>query len=277
MQISDSAAAAAYIQDRIPDFPFRTALILGSGLGSFAAVLKKSREIDVTNIPGWPAPTVSGHKGALICGYIGDIPVTILQGRIHFYEGHPLKTVIFPVNVLADLGVGTLLLTNAAGGISPELEPGDIMMVSDHLNLIMNNPLIGPNDDAAGPRFPDMSDPYDRELRQLAKEAARTAGIALKEGVLTATTGPSYETAAEVRMIGRLGGDAVCMSTVPEVIAAVHRGLRVLAFSCITNKATGLSEHRLSHREVKESAERIQKTFTPLMKSIIQAIDRTIT
>lgn len=277
MNTHNSAVAAAYINGRFPDFPFRTALILGSGLGSFAGILENSLEAEVTEIPGWPAPSVSGHKGRFICGYIGDTPVAVLQGRIHFYEGHSLKTVIFPVNVLADLGVDTLILSNAAGGISPDLEAGDIMLVSDHLNLLMNNPLIGSNDDNAGPRFPDMSDPYDRGLRRLAQEVAQSAGITLKEGVLAATTGPSYETAAEIRMIGKLGGDAVCMSTVPEVIGAVHRGLRVLAFSCITNKATGLNDHRLSHTEVKESAARIQTTFTPLMKSIIHEIDRSPT
>ncbi|MBN2417731.1 purine-nucleoside phosphorylase [bacterium] len=277
MKPSKTAAAAAFIRTLFPEFPFRTALILGSGLGSVAGVLEKSRETDVSDIPGWPAPSVSGHRGKLIRGYIGNAPVTVLQGRIHFYEGHPLQTVIFPVAVLADLGVGTIILTNAAGGISPDLEPGDIMMVSDHLNLLMTNPLIGPNDDAAGPRFPDMSEPYDPELRRLAEDAAPGAGIVLKEGVLAATTGPSYETAAEVKMIGKLGGDAVCMSTVPEVIAAVHRGMRVLAFSCITNKATGLHNTRLSHADVKESAARIQTRFTPFMKSVIEKIDRTIT
>lgn len=274
MNIPDSDAAAAYIRGRFPDFPFGTAVILGSGLGGFSSCLTSRQEIEAAQVPGWPPPTVSGHRGTISCGLIGSAPVTVLAGRIHYYEGHPIKTVVFPVQVLADLGVDTLIITNAAGGIDPGLAAGDLMLITDHLNLMGTNPLIGPNDDRRGPRFPDMSEPYNRELQDLALEAAAETGIQLTPGVLAATSGPSYETAAEIRMIRTLGGDAVCMSTVPEVTAAVHRGMRVLAVSCITNPATGLSSRRLSHPEVEAGARRAEGSFTTLLKAVIDRINR---
>lgn len=268
MQNSELAAAREYIRSQTDALP-RLAIILGSGLGPFADELKKRIEISTADIPNYPVSTVSGHAGKLIFGEIAGKTILAQQGRVHSYEGYSLQRVTFPVHLMAGLGIEKLIVTNAAGGHNRHFQPGDLMLFTDHMNLMFDNPLIGPNDDNRGPRFPDMSQPYDDELMAVAQETALQLGIELRTGVLAALKGPTYETAAEVRMIQRFGGDAGTMSTVPEVIAAVHRGMRVLGISCITNLGTGLSYERLSHDDVTEVAQRVRDKFTQLVREIV--------
>ncbi|MCK5145337.1 purine-nucleoside phosphorylase [bacterium] len=257
--------AADYLRLKAPQFLFKNALVLGSGLGKFAETLDNAIIIETAEIPHWPVPTVAGHSGRIIFGSVGRIPVMTLQGRSHYYEGHDMSRVVFYVRVMAELGIKNLFLTNAAGTCNPDYSPGDFMLITDHINLMGTNPLIGPNDDEFGPRFPDMTEAYNPDLSNLLREAAKELGIAIREGVLAAFTGPSYETAAEIRMIRTLGADAACMSTVPEVITAVQAGLKVAAISCITNMGTGLSANKLSHDEVKDVAGKIEKQFIALL------------
>ena len=250
----------------------KTGLILGSGLGSIADQLRYRQELESKLLPHWPASTVTGHSGRLVTGKLDQVPVLVLQGRVHYYEGYSMEQVTFPVRVLAALGIRNLIITNAAGSLNPDFHPADLMLITDHINLMGTNPLIGYYDPELPTRFPDMSAPYDPEFRGLALKAAKDLDIPLRQGVLAVTTGPSYETAAEVRMLRTLGGDAVCMSTVPEVIVAVQAGLRILGISCLTNMATGLSGKPLSHDEVKEVAGQIQETFARLLKGIVGEI-----
>ncbi|TGV28053.1 purine-nucleoside phosphorylase, partial [Mesorhizobium sp. M00.F.Ca.ET.186.01.1.1] len=220
-------------------------------------------------IPGFTVSTVVGHKGQLVIGKLQGKQVVAMQGRFHFYEGHGLDAVVFPIRVMKLLGVETIIVTNAAGGINEGYDPGDLMLISDHLNMTFRNPLIGPNDDELGARFPDMSEAYSKELRQLARQVASEQGINLREGVYVGLLGPSYETPAEIRMLRQLGGDAVGMSTVPEVIVARHMKVNVLGISCISNMAAGILEQPLSHDEVMETTEKVKAQFLALVNGIV--------
>ena len=256
-------AAAAYIAERLRERP-RVGLVLGSGLGGFAQELGDGVNIPYADIPEMPRPLVIGHAGNLCTGNVAGVPVACLQGRSHIYEGHTPARAVFGVRVLAELGCTVVLLTNAAGGIHASFEPGDLMLITDHLNLLGDNPLRGPNY-GAGPRFPDLSQAYDAGLQQHAREAARAAKLTLREGVYAAMLGPSYETPAEIRMLRTLGADAVGMSTVPEVIALRQLGVRVGAMSCITNLAAGISAHPLDHSEVEATARRSRSAFSEML------------
>jgi purine-nucleoside phosphorylase len=259
--------AAAVVRERTPLQPTFGA-VLGSGLGAFADGLADSVVIPFDEIPHFPAPTVEGHAGALVVGLIEGVPIAALKGRVHYYEGRSLPEVVFPVRVLGRLGVRTLVLTNAAGAINPAFQPGELMVLRDHINLL-GNPLIGPNEGELGPRFPDMSTAYDPELRKIAVRAGTAAGATMHEGVYIAVTGPSYETPAEIRMARALGADAVGMSTVPEVLAARHMGMRVVALSCLTNPAAGVSEQPLDHRDVLVVGERLRSTLLDVLTRVV--------
>lgn len=247
----------------------RIGIVLGSGLGAFADTLGDLVKIPYRDLPHMPASTVPGHAGYLCFGRIGDVPVVCMQGRVHLYEGHSVDKVVHGVRTIARLGVRSMLLTNAAGGLEPFWAPGDLMVVTDHINLTGCSPLVGPNDDALGPRFPDMSAAYDPELRTMVRAVARDAQIALREGVYAALGGPAYETPAEVRMLRMLGAQAVGMSTVHEVIALRHMGVRVGALSCITNLAAGLSSQPLDHAEVEATALSRRGTLATLLRGWI--------
>lgn len=260
--------AADVLRQRMPAPP-AIGLILGSGLGVLAEEIEEAVRIPYEEIPGFPVSTVEGHAGRLVCGRLEGAAVVAMQGRFHYYEGYSLREVTFPVRVMKALGVRQLIVTNAAGGVNKQFRPGDLMIISDHINLLGTNPLIGPNDPELGPRFPDMTEAYSRRLRQLAKETAARLGVRVHEGVYVANTGPSYETPAEIRMIRTLGGDAVGMSTVPEVIVARHGGMEVLGISCISNMAAGMSDAPLHHDEVVETAERVKTDFLRFVKAIV--------
>jgi purine-nucleoside phosphorylase len=247
----------------------RIALVLGSGLGDLADELKDSVSIPYQEIPGFCVSTVAGHAGRLVIGTVDDVPVLAMQGRIHFYEGYSLEEITFPVRTFKLLGIKTLLLTNAAGGVDVQLSQGALMLISDHMNLMGANPLRGPNDDRFGPRFPDMTDVYSRELQELAIEEARAMGLELRRGIYAALTGPSYETPAEIRMLRGMGADAVGMSTVPEAIVARHMGLEVAGISCITNMAAGLSNEKINHEEVVETGQQVRDMFAELLRRLV--------
>lgn len=263
--------AARYIQDRIAVNP-QIGLILGSGLGDLAEEIQEKVILPYEEIPGFPRSTVAGHKGRLIVGYLEGKPCLAMQGRFHYYEGYELEQVTLPVRVMKEVGITQLIVTNAAGGINPQFVPGDLMLITDHINLMGRNPLIGPNVEEQGPRFPDLSQAYSLRLRQKALAVAEQLGISLKQGVYIAVSGPSYETPAEIRMFRTMGADAVGMSTVPEVIVAAHCGLEVLGISCISNMASGILDKPLSHEEVMETAERVKTTFARLVKGVIAAL-----
>lgn len=261
--------AASLIRRRREVVP-RVGLVLGSGLGGFTEGLSDRLAILYREIPNFPVSTgIVGHAGELVLGDVGEIPVAVLSGRVHFYEGRAMADTIFPVRVLARLGVPGVVLTNAAGGIRPSLRPGDLMLISDHINLFGTNPLLGPNEDALGPRFPDMSAVYDRAFRRIARGTARRLRMPLKEGVYAGLPGPSYETPAEIRMLARIGADAVGMSAVPEAIALRHAGVRVLGISLITNMAAGIRPQPLTHEEVLETAERVGPRFVKLLTALV--------
>jgi purine-nucleoside phosphorylase len=245
------------------------AVILGSGLGAFADELSSQTAVPFETLPGFPAPTVPGHRGRLVYGQLSGVPVLALQGRIHGYEGHESATAAFPARVLGVLGSRALVVTNAAGGVNADFAPGDLMRIADHLNLSGRNPLTGPNEDALGPRFPDLSRAYDPRLAEALEAVARDTGVALRRGVYAQISGPSYETPAEVRMLRLLGADAVGMSTVPEVIVAAHQGIPCCGISCITNAAAGISQHPLTHEEVVEVARRAEGTFARLLCAFV--------
>jgi purine-nucleoside phosphorylase len=247
-------------------------LILGSGLGAFAETLASPVKLPFDQIPGFAPSTIVGHAGNLVYGKAGPVEVLALQGRIHHYEGHDLGRVAFPARLLVAAGCRTLIVTNAAGGVDTALRPGEIVIISDHLNLLGGSPLRGPNDERLGPRFPDMTEAYDRGLRQLAAAAGRDVGLTPREGIYAASPGPQYETPAEVRMLRALGADLVGMSTVPEVIAAVHMGARVLGLSCCTNLAAGVTGEKLSHAEVTETAARVRDQFIALIGRILERL-----
>ena len=245
------------------------AIVLGSGLGAFADRLSDAVSVPYADIPHWPPARVAGHAGVLVAGTCGGRRVLTLSGRAHFYEGHGLPAVTFPTRVLGRLGVKTLLLTNAAGGINTSFRPGTLMVIDDHLNLMGSNPLIGPNDDRFGVRFPDMTFVYAPRLRAIADQAAAAAGLALRHGVYAGLHGPSYETPAEIRFLRAIGADAVGMSTVPEAIVARHMGVEVLGLSCITNPAAGVLPEPLDHGEVMQVAERVSGEFMALLEAIV--------
>jgi purine-nucleoside phosphorylase len=260
--------ARAWLEARIPAPP-RVAVVLGSGLGGFARELSHPLETPYCDIPHWPQPTAVGHAGRLVVGSIGGVETAVMSGRVHLYEGYSQAQVTFGVRVLALLGVQTFLFTNAAGGINPEYSRGKLVLISDHINLQGSNPLAGPNDDALGPRFPDMSEAYPLALRALAKETAAGLGIDLGEGVYAGVLGPSYETPAEIRYLRAVGADLVGMSTVPEVIAANHMGRRVLAISCVTNMAAGILPQKITHEEVLETGAMVRETLVTLLKALV--------
>jgi purine-nucleoside phosphorylase len=252
----------------------RIGLVLGSGLGAFAKTLEAPIAIPYREIPHFPVSSTSGHQGDLVIGHSGSVPVAVMAGRAHHYEGHPLEQVVFPVRVLRSLGVEVLIVTNAAGAVNAAFAPGELMIIEDHINLI-GNPLRGPNEASLGPRFPDMSDAYDARLRRIATAACGAAGVAARQGVYIAMTGPSYETPAEIRMARTLGADAVGMSTAPEVVAARHMGVRVLGISCLTNMAAGVTAQKLDHREVLEVGERVKDTLLEVLRRVVQEAART--
>lgn len=261
--------ASEFLKEKFAKTP-EIGLILGSGLGVLADEIEEPVKIPYQEIPGFPVSTVEGHAGQLVFGTLKGKTVVAMQGRFHFYEGYTLDKVTFPVRVMKALGVQNLIVTNAAGGINEEFKAGDLMIITDHINNMGTNPLIGPNESALGVRFPDMSEAYDKNLRQLAKEVATDLNINVQEGVYVANTGPCYETPAEVRMLRVLGGDAVGMSTVPEVIVAKHSGLKVLGISCISNMAAGILDQPLTHDEVIETTEMVKANFLSLVKTIVE-------
>lgn len=260
--------AVGFINKNCPLVP-QVGVVLGSGLGEFADRVTEKSVCEYADIPHFRKVSVAGHAGRLVLGRIGATPVAVLQGRYHYYEGHDISDVVFPVRVLAKLGITSLLLTNAAGGINRELKPGDLMVIRDHINLMGVNPLRGANDERLGPRFPDMSNVYDSVYQDVIAAAQKEIGLMVKRGVYLALSGPSYETPAEIRMLAALGADAVGMSTVPEAICARHMGVRVAGISCITNLAAGVTDQPLSHAEVTETAERVKGDFIRLLNRVI--------
>ena len=267
--------ATRVIRSRISVEP-RIAVVLGSGLGSFADDFDEAVGIPYEEIPGFVRSTAQGHAGRLVVGKVDSVPVVAMQGRVHYYEGYALEEVTFPVRTFGLLGVKTLVLTNAAGGINVQLTQGALMVISDHLNLMGVNPLRGPNDERFGPRFPDMSAVYSPELQELVVEEAKEIGVEVRRGIYGALSGPSYETPAEIHLLRGLGADAVGMSTVPEAIVARHMGLEVLGISCITNMAAGISDEPINHEEVMATGDRVRETFTELLRRVIGAINRRV-
>jgi purine-nucleoside phosphorylase len=261
--------ARAYLASRAPGFHPRISLVLGSGLGDFAEELSDRLEIPYSQIPHWPQPTAVGHAGKLVFGRLESLAVAVMSGRVHLYEGYTPRQISFGVRVLGRLGMRTIVLTNAAGGINPSLKRGSLVLISDHINLQGSNPLLGPNDESLGPRFPDMSEAYSSEYREIAKQTAAELDIPVHEGIYAAVLGPSYETPAEVRYLHTIGADLVGMSTVPEVIAANHMGLKVLAISCVTNMAAGILPKKITHQEVLETGHMVRDTLVKFLKSLL--------
>jgi purine-nucleoside phosphorylase len=251
----------------------RVAVVLGSGLGDFAEGLEGATRVPYAKIPGFPRSSVVGHAGRLVIGRSGKVPVAVMQGRVHLYEGHGIREAVFPVRVLARLGVRAIVFTNAAGGIDPAYGQGALVALRDHINLQGTNPLIGANDERFGPRFPDMTEAYSKAFRATAIEEAKRLGFTLHEGVYAAMHGPSYETPAEIRALRTLGAELVGMSTVPEVIAARHMGLGVLAISCVTNMAAGILDRPIDHEEVLQVGERVKGNFVALLQAVLPRIE----
>lgn len=253
-------------------FEPKVALILGSGLGDYAKEMDVVETVEYADIEGFPISTVAGHQGRFVFGYVQGVPVVAMQGRVHYYEGYPMTDVVLPVRLMGMLGAKTVILTNAAGGVSFNFQPGDLMMITDHITTMVPSPLIGPNVEELGTRFPDMSEVYDKSLREKIKQAARNVGVTIQQGVYMQFTGPSYETPAEIRMCRALGGDAAGMSTACEAMAARHMGLKVCGISCITNMAAGMSNQPLDHKEVQETADRVASEFKKLVTEVIRLI-----
>lgn len=263
--------ATQFLRQRLPVPPV-VGVILGSGLGEFADRLSDAFRVPYSEIPGFPSSAVVGHAGVLVSGLASGVPVAVLSGRIHYYEGHPMADVVFPARVLGLLGCRTVIVTNAAGGIDRKLAAGDLMLIEDHVNAFGTNPLVGPNDEALGARFPDMSDAYKRDLRRLALAVARRERIPLKTGIYVGVHGPSYETPAEIRAFRGWGANAVGMSTVPEVIALNQMGVGVVGISCITNMAAGVLKQPLRHEEVLETTQRVKERFVRLLTALVDAV-----
>jgi purine-nucleoside phosphorylase len=260
--------AAEFIQSRIPLRP-KVAVVLGSGLGDFADKLENPSAVPYSEIPGWPRSTAIGHAGKLVAGMINGVPVAALCGRVHLYEGYTAQEIVFGIRALSRMGIESVVLTNAAGGINPAYRPGQLVLISDHINLLGQNPLTGPNDEALGPRFPDMTEAYSKSYREIARAAGTETGLDLAEGVYAALPGPSYETPAEIRYLKVIGADLVGMSTVPETIAANHMGMKVLGISCVTNLAAGVSGQKLDHKEVLEAGRNVAGTLVELLRRVI--------
>lgn len=271
MDLQKITHAAAFLKEAYPHTP-KIGLILGSGLGVLADEINQPTKIRYEEIPNFPVSTVEGHAGQLVFGQLEGVEVVAMQGRFHYYEGYSFDKVTFPVRVMKELGVEMLIVTNAAGGINESFVPGDLMLISDHINNMGSNPLIGPNNSELGVRFPDMSEAYAKDLRSVAKQVGQKLNIKLQEGVYVGNTGPTYETPAEVRMLRTIGGDAVGMSTVPEVIVARHSGLKVLGISCISNMAAGILDQPLNHEEVMETTEKVKNDFLAFVKELVLAI-----
>ena len=269
MTITEKITAAAEYIRSCTDLQPTIGLVLGSGLGDFAETLEDAVRIPYGDIPHFPVSTAPGHVGALVIGRKCGQVVAVMQGRIHYYEGHSMQTITFPIRVMAKLGINNLVLTNSSGGTDPNVEPGSLMLISDHINFSGTNPLMGANLDEFGPRFPDVSDLYTRELRAAVKEKAAAAGIPLEEGVYMMFIGPNYETPAEVRMARIFGADAVGMSTAPEALVAGHCGMRIVGISCITCHAAGVSDNKLNHEEVEACAARASVSFRKLLELIL--------
>jgi purine-nucleoside phosphorylase len=267
--------AAKFIQSRARLRP-KIALVLGSGLGAFADELASPTRIPYAKIPAFPRSTVAGHAGQLVIGKLGDVPVAVMQGRVHLYEGYSPQEVAFPIRVLGRLGIRSVILTNAAGAINRDYSQGALVAIRDHINLQGANPLMGPNDERFGVRFPDMSQAYAPEYRAIAQREAKRIGISLHEGIYAALRGPSFETPAEIRFLKTVGADLVGMSTVLEVIAARHMDIRVLGISCVTNMAAGILHQPLTHAEVMETGERVKGQFIALLRAVIPSLSDTI-
>ncbi|HEY2906501.1 MAG TPA: purine-nucleoside phosphorylase [Vicinamibacterales bacterium] len=263
--------AADAVRARVPATP-QVGIVLGSGLGDFANALTESVSMRYADLPHWPASNVIGHDGRLVIGAVKGKTVAALAGRSHAYEGHDLRTTTFAIRVLGLLGVKTLILTNAAGGVNTGFSKGALMIIDDHINLIGDNPLVGSNDERFGPRFPDMTEVYSARLRKIADEAGRAVKLLLPHGVYVALLGPSYETPAEIRYLRAIGADAVGMSTVPEALVARHMGLEVLGISCITNMAAGVLPQPLDHAEVMETTRRVRGEFIALLETILERL-----
>ena len=270
---ADLGEAVRFIQAKTALRP-TIGLVLGSGLGAFARSLERATAIPYGEIPRFPVSTAIGHTGELVIGHCQGVPVAVMSGRAHYYEGYTMPQVVFPVRVLGRLGVKTLILTNAAGSVNVAYKPGELMVLSDHINLMGFNPMIGPNEEQLGQRFFDMSEAYDPHLREIAEKACWKAGVTVRKGVYLALSGPSYETPAEIRMLRTLGADAVGMSTVPETIAARHMGIRVLGISCITNMAAGVIKKPLDHREVLEVGEKVAAALIEVLGTIVKEAAR---
>ena len=278
-QYAKAERAATFLRGRLGEPTARRqqpaanlAIVLGSGLGDFTESLQDAVSIPYTDIPDWPASAVVGHAGKLVVGAIAGKRVAALSGRAHFYEGHAMLVATFATRVIGLLGIRTLILTNAAGGINLNFKPGTLMVIDDHINLMGTNPLVGSNDDRFGPRFPDMTEAYSKRLREIADQAAAARGVSIAHGVYVALHGPSYETPAEIRYLRTIGADAVGMSTVPETIVARHMGMEVLGISCITNPAAGVLPKPLVHDEVMEVARRVRGEFSKLLETIIERV-----
>ena len=267
--------ATRVIRARINVEP-RIAIVLGSGLGGFADDFDEAVGIPYEEIPGFVRSTAQGHAGRLVVGKVDSVPVVAMQGRVHYYEGYSFEEVTFPIRTFKLLGIKTLILTNAAGGINVQLTQGALMVISDHVNLMGDNPLRGPNDERFGPRFPDMSAVYSPELQELVVDEAKASGMEVRRGIYGGLSGPSYETPAEIHLLRNLGADAVGMSTVPEAIVARHMGLEVLGISCITNMAAGISDEPINHEEVMATGDRVRETFAELLRKVIGAINRRV-
>jgi purine-nucleoside phosphorylase len=262
---------AADIRRRCAALP-ETAIVLGSGLGDFSDTLRDPIATSYAELPHWPESSVVGHAGRLVIGHVAGKRIAVLSGRVHFYEGYDLATVVFATRVMGRLGVRHLLLTNAAGGINTTLTQGALMIIDDHINMMGGSPLIGPNDDRFGPRFPDMSEVYSARLRTIADDAARTCGVGVSHGIYVAVQGPSYETPAEINVFRSMGADAIGMSTVPEAIAARHMGMEVLGISCITNPAAGVGHQPIVHDDVLATGRRVRSSFISLLEGIIERL-----
>ncbi|MBP3784226.1 MAG: purine-nucleoside phosphorylase [Butyrivibrio sp.] len=255
---------------KVTDFEPEVALVLGSGLGAFADNIKVECEVSYSDIPGFPVSTVPGHAGKFIFGYLGDKKIVCMKGRVHFYEGYDISDVVLPARLMSLLGAKVLFLTNAAGGLGEGFNAGDLMLITDHISIFAPNPLIGPNLDEMGARFPDMSSVYDKDLQEVIRKVADENGIKLQQGVYCQLTGPSFESPAEIRLLGKLGVSAVGMSTVVEAIAANHCGMKICGVSCISNLAAGISDQPLCHEEVQEAADKAAPLFTKLVAESIK-------
>ena len=254
------------------DFEPKVAIVLGSGLGDYANQIEIVSEISYDKIDGFPVSTVPGHAGKFIFGYVDKVPVVCMKGRVHYYEGYPISDVVLPIRLMKLMGAEVLFLSNAAGGVNTDFKPGDLMMITDHIACFAPNPLLGPNVDELGKRFPDMSNVYDEALQDIIRHTAEECGLEIKKGVYTYLTGPSYESPADIRMLRVLGADAVGMSTVPEAIAANHMGMKICGISCITNMAAGILKQPLDHKEVQETADKAAQSFQKLVTEVVKKV-----